>query len=72
MIPDYPQRVQEAHNKLAHQAENTRTGWQDTVSQRFFNDYVTRFHDDTKQYVQELNSTLTTIEKCKNEMDALM
>ncbi|GHV55854.1 hypothetical protein FACS1894182_01100 [Bacteroidia bacterium] len=72
MMPEYPQQVQNAYRTLESQAETTRSGWHDTVSQRFFNDYMNRYNEDTNAYVQELHNTLTIIDKCQNEMTALM
>ena len=72
MAPNYPQRVQQAHNKLKTKAENTQNSWQDTVSERFFTGYMNRFHEDSNRYIQELNSTLAIIDNCEREMDALL
>jgi hypothetical protein len=69
---NYPQQVQTAYRALQTQAETVRNGWTDTVSQRFFNDYMNRFEDDTNWYVQELTDTLSALENCQREMSALM
>jgi len=72
MKPDYSQQVQSAYRTLESQAETTRSGWTDTVSKRFFEQYMNRYKEDTDRYVQELNNTLNVFEQCQNEMAALL
>lgn len=52
MIPDFVQQTKEILHKLKVQAEATRSGWKDTVADKFYDKIVDVYDAKVKEYIE--------------------
>lgn len=79
MIPDFVLQIQEISRQLESQSMITRENWQDSVAQRFFDNFVKEYEKRTNQYIygrsgnnyitgRGLDALLQFYEEKQNEM----
>ena len=79
MIPDFVQQTNEILQKLKVQAEATRSGWKDTVADKFYNNVVDVYEVKVKDYINGsvgicgygLNDLLVFFDKQEQELQEL-
>jgi hypothetical protein len=79
MIPDYVLQVQETQRNLETQSLVTRENWQDSVAQRFYDNYVNKYDEKIYLYINGgmnitgmgLDELLRFFDKKQNEMEQL-
>ncbi len=79
MIPDYVLQVQEIQRNLESQSIVTKESWQDSVAQRFYENYINKYNDKIYLYIhgglgmtgKGLNNLLQFFDQKQNEMTEL-
>jgi hypothetical protein len=79
MIPDYVLQVQEIQRNLESQSIVTRENWQDSVAQRFYDNFIQKYEDKIYLYIHGgmditgmgLDELLRFFDQKQNEMSQL-
>jgi hypothetical protein len=79
MIPDYVLQVQEIQRNLETQTIVTRENWQDSVAQRFYDNFIQKYEDTIYLYIHGgigitgmgLDELLRFFDQKQNEMSQL-
>ena len=79
MIPDYVLQVQEIQRNLESQSIVTRESWQDSVAQRFYDNFIKKYEDTIYLYIhggiditgKGVDGLLQFLDQKQNEMSQL-
>lgn len=75
--PDFVSQIEEIQQRLSAQAESTKSNWQDSVAQRYFEEYIDQYDKSIRAFIHGdgsgmgLKELLSFIEQKTQELSAI-